>query len=159
MKNIFNELKKVRNKNAAFGVDWDSFVTKENLKSISTMSKEELREFKKALVKIDNGMTIPEIREAFAINPNEDPEELHEAISDEDPNVMLFALENPSISRQDLKDFLDCNYKKFDVSPDLCWKWFPETKEVAEAHLETEKQGIPYVRRFSKPIYKNWEAI
>ena len=134
--------------------NWNVFTTPENRNVISRLDAKQLSLFKERMNEVDGGMTHSFVREAYALNPNESPEELYAALSDEDPNVVLFAMGNPNISEEVLNWFITFDESKFDVSPYDTLEGHTEILVECCSHLEAiARKELPYKRKYSTPIY------
>ena len=133
---------------------WERFTCPEIRNIISRLDQTQLSMFKKDMEKVDLGTTHHFVREAYALNPNESPEELYAALSDEDPNVVLFAMGNPNISEEVLNWFVTFDESKFEVSPYDTLEGHTEILVECCSHLEAiAKNKLPYERKYSEPIY------
>lgn len=150
---LYNTMQSVRKEDGSY--DWHDFTTPKNRKIISRLSREELLDFKSAMRKVDLGMTHSFVREAYAMNPNEDEKFLWDGMSDEDMNVPLFIVQNNNCPAKLLEAVAENDQDSLggEVMLDYIREKHPEILVEARRHREALKSGDFYSPTYIEPLY------
>ncbi len=154
VKSLYESMNSVYKESESFW-DWDKFTTPENRETIASLSGSELRKFKSDMENVDGGMTHPFVREAYAQNPNEDEQELYNALMDEDLNVPLFVVQNKNCPNDILEAIAtgDESALPEEFTYDYIQEDAPEIISEAKRHLEARNSGGEYSPAYTRPIY------